>query len=177
MYGLPQSGLLANELLENRLNKHGYAQSKFVPGLWKHKTRPIQFCLTVDDFGVKYVRQEHDNHLLKVLQEHYKVTCDWSGTRYIGIHMHWDYDNHKLHLFMPGYVKKALTIFQHKASKAQNQPFLPTPIKYGAKKEYAKTARHLLSSPKARNSSRKFAVNSYSTAAPSTALYSCRSVP
>ncbi len=24
MYGLPQAGLLANELLEKRLNKHGY---------------------------------------------------------------------------------------------------------------------------------------------------------
>ena len=31
MYGLPQSGLLANELLEKRLNKHGYHQSKLVP--------------------------------------------------------------------------------------------------------------------------------------------------
>ena len=28
MYGLPQAGLLANELLEKRLNKHGYYQSK-----------------------------------------------------------------------------------------------------------------------------------------------------
>ena len=37
MYGLPQSGLLANELLEKRLNKNGYHQSKLVPGLWKHK--------------------------------------------------------------------------------------------------------------------------------------------
>ena len=119
MYGLPQSGLLANELLEKRLNKHGYVQSKFVPGLWKHKTRPIQFCLTVDDFGVKYVGKEHTEHLLKVLQENYKVTSDWTGNRYIGIHMHWDYDNHKVHLFMPGYVKKALTIFRHKASKSQ----------------------------------------------------------
>ena len=36
MYGLPQSGLLANELLEKRLNKHGYQQSKLLPGLWKH---------------------------------------------------------------------------------------------------------------------------------------------
>ena len=36
MYGLPQAGLLANELLEKRLNKHGYRQSKLVPGLWKH---------------------------------------------------------------------------------------------------------------------------------------------
>ena len=37
MYGLPQAGLLANELLEKRLNKNGYHQSKLVPGLWKHK--------------------------------------------------------------------------------------------------------------------------------------------
>ena len=37
MYGLPQAGLLANELLEKRLNKNGYHQSKLVPGLWKHE--------------------------------------------------------------------------------------------------------------------------------------------
>ena len=51
MYGLPQAGLLEQELLEQRLNKHGYRQSKLVPGLWKHDTRPIQFTLVVDDFG------------------------------------------------------------------------------------------------------------------------------
>ncbi len=33
MYGLPQAGLIANKLLESRLNKHGYRQSKLVPGL------------------------------------------------------------------------------------------------------------------------------------------------
>ena len=33
MYGLPQAGLLANKLLEKRLNKYGYLQSKLVPGL------------------------------------------------------------------------------------------------------------------------------------------------
>ena len=36
MYGLPQAGLLTNELLKKRLNKHGYLQSKLVTGLWKH---------------------------------------------------------------------------------------------------------------------------------------------
>jgi hypothetical protein len=36
MYGLPQAGLLANVLLEKRLNAHGYHQSKLVPGLWTH---------------------------------------------------------------------------------------------------------------------------------------------
>ena len=33
MYGLPQAGILAQELLEKRLNAHGYQQSKFTPGL------------------------------------------------------------------------------------------------------------------------------------------------
>ena len=37
MYGLPQSGMLANELLEKRLNKRGNYQSMLVPGLWKHE--------------------------------------------------------------------------------------------------------------------------------------------
>eukprot|EP00804_Cyclotella_cryptica_P028475 CCRYP_020572-RG/>CCRYP_020572-RG protein AED:0.35 eAED:0.35 QI:0/-1/0/1/-1/1/1/0/440 len=79
MYGLPQAGLLANELLEKRLNAHGYHQSKLVPGLWKHIWRPIQFTLVVDDFGIKYVGDEHPQHLLTVLQEHYSVTTDWQG--------------------------------------------------------------------------------------------------
>ena len=55
MYGLPQAGSLAQELLEKRLGKHGYRQSTLVPGLWKHDWRPVQFSLVVDDFGVKYV--------------------------------------------------------------------------------------------------------------------------
>ncbi len=76
MYGLPQAGLLANELLEKRLNKHGYRQSKLVPGLWNHDTRPIQFTLVMDDFGVKYVGEEHAQHLKNTLEEHYKLTQD-----------------------------------------------------------------------------------------------------
>jgi hypothetical protein len=42
MYGLPQSGLLANKLLAKCLNQHGYFQSKLVPGIWHHHTCPIQ---------------------------------------------------------------------------------------------------------------------------------------
>ncbi len=79
MYGLPQAGLIANKLLELRLNKHRYRQSKLVPGLWRHDTRPIQFTLIVDDFGVKYVGKENALHLKHLLKEHYQLTCDWDG--------------------------------------------------------------------------------------------------
>ncbi len=70
MYGLPQAGILAQELLEKRLNEHGYSQSKAVPGLWTHKTQPILFTLVVDDFGVKYIGKEHAMHLISILKQH-----------------------------------------------------------------------------------------------------------
>ena len=122
MYGLPQSGLLANELLEKRLNKHGYHQSKLVPGLWSHKWRPVQFTLVVDDFGVKYVGTTHALHLKQTLEENYKVTLEWDGRRYIGITLDWDYKRQQVHLSMPGYIKKALKQFKHKRRKLQHQP-------------------------------------------------------
>jgi hypothetical protein len=123
MYGLPQAGLLANELLEQRLNKHGYYQSKLVPGLWKHESRPIQFTLVADDFGVKYVGRDHIEHLKKVLKEHYKVTTNWTGGRYIGIHLKWDYEKSQVHLYTPNYVKKALIQFQHVLQKTKTNRF------------------------------------------------------
>jgi hypothetical protein len=140
MYGQPQAGLLAiNELLEKRLNQNGYYhQSKLIPGLWKHEPWPIMFTLVVDDFGVQYVGKEHAQHLESVLKAHYKIKADWTGTRYIEIHLAWDYTKRQVHLYMPGYVQKALQQFQHKRQKKQNQPFPHTPIKYGAKKQYAK---------------------------------------
>ena len=53
MYGLPQAGILANNLLIERLDAFGYYPVEFTPGLWRHKWRPIVFSLVVDDFGVK----------------------------------------------------------------------------------------------------------------------------
>jgi hypothetical protein len=45
MYRNPQAGILAQELLEKRLNKHGYQQSPITPGLWRHNFSPISFTL------------------------------------------------------------------------------------------------------------------------------------
>jgi hypothetical protein len=74
MYGLPQTGILANQLLAHRLVViHGYHQAKSTPGLWRHVTRPIQFTFVVDDFGVKYVGKEHAQHLIDALETDYTV--------------------------------------------------------------------------------------------------------
>ena len=111
MYGLPHAGIIAQELLEKRLEAHGYRQSDKTPGFWKHDYRPISFTLIVDDFGVKYVGKEHADHLIKILSEFYDVADDWHGTKYCGITLDWDYIKQQVHLSMPGYCDEALIRF------------------------------------------------------------------
>jgi hypothetical protein len=85
MYGLPQAGIIAQQLLEERLEKDGYRQSKTTPGLWTHDTRPVSFSLVVNDFRVKYVGKENVQHLLDTVRIYYKCSCDWKGERYCGL--------------------------------------------------------------------------------------------
>jgi len=68
MYGLPQAGILANELLRKRLAKHGYFELPHTPGLWRHTAHPLWFTLVVYDFGIKYIGEEHAKHLLNALR-------------------------------------------------------------------------------------------------------------
>lgn len=131
MYGLPQAGILANKLLKKRLAKHGYYEVTHTPGLWKHITRPIQFTLVVDDFGIKYVGKEHVDHLFKALEEHYTIDIDWNGELYCGIALTWDYDNKHVDIAMPGYIKKLLQRFQHECTKPQHSPYSCPPKRYG----------------------------------------------
>ena len=138
MYGLPQAGILAQELLEKRLNKHGYHQSKFTPGLWTHEWRPICFTLVVDDFGVKFVGREHADHLVNAIKENYDVTEDWQGKRYLGLDLDWDYDARRVHVSMADYIPTALKRFKReKPKKWQQQPHRHVPIKYGAQQQFA----------------------------------------
>ena len=84
MYGLPQAGILANKLLKERLAPHGYYEQTHTPGLFRHVTWPVSFTLTVDDFGIKYVGEEHLHHLFTILKQHYKIVEDITG-RYIAV--------------------------------------------------------------------------------------------
>jgi len=139
IYGLPQARIIAQQLLEERLEKDGYRQSKTTPGLWQHDTRPISFSLVDNDFGVKYVGEENAQHLFDTVRKYYKCSCNWKGEQYCGLTINWDYEGRKVHLSMPGYVQKALTHFQHSPpAKRQDQPY-PHVVKpnYGAKKQYS----------------------------------------
>ena len=138
MYGLPQAGSLGHDLLEQRLNKEGYFQSQIVPALWKHKTRPIQFVLVVDDFGIKYMKKEDLDHLIQTLEKHYDVSVDLEGKEFVKIQLDWDYENRKVHLSMAPYLQKALRQFDNIVpSKRQDSPYPYTEPKYGAKQQFA----------------------------------------
>ena len=135
MYGLPQAGILAEKQLIRFLHSYGYTPVHHTPGLWHHSWCPISFCLVVDDFGVKYIGKEHDDHLIQCLRNQYQeVDIDWDGKRFCGVHLDWDYDKHTCSLSMPGYVTTALHKFQHpKPHRAQDSPYPATAKQYGVK--------------------------------------------
>jgi hypothetical protein len=92
--------------------------------------------LVVNDFGIKYVREEHLDHLLNAIKQHYEVTEDRTGSLYCGITLEWDYKKRTLDISMPGYVQKQLAKYNHeKPKKPQHCPWEPAPIKYGSKSQ------------------------------------------
>jgi len=76
MYGLKQAAILAYDNLQKNLKPFGYSPVVGTVGIWKHVTRPITFCLCVDDFGIKYTSKEDALHLLDSIGTNYKYTCD-----------------------------------------------------------------------------------------------------
>ena len=148
IYGLPQAGILANKQLRERLAPFGYYEVAHTPGLWRHVTKPVQFSLVVDDFGVKYFGEEHVNHLIRALQtdhkvpgDAYEVEVDWKGDLFCGISLDWHYGTgdpsdrvgRYLDISMIKYIPKLLQKFNHeRPKKDQHSPYRSPPKKYGA---------------------------------------------
>jgi hypothetical protein len=104
MYGLPQTGIIAQNLLAKRLSKQGYHQSKIIPGFWMHETRPTIFTLVVNDFAIKIMSEDDANHLINILKKDCTITVDREAMKYIGLTIEWDYNYGKVHMHMPGYL-------------------------------------------------------------------------
>jgi hypothetical protein len=112
-YGLPQAGILANDLLRSRLLTEGFYEAASTPGLWHHKWHPLQICLIIDDFGVEYVGTIHFNFLLNLLKKYHGVQCNMAGDKLAGIAICWDYPRKHCRLSMPGYINNLLIKFKH----------------------------------------------------------------
>jgi hypothetical protein len=133
MYGLPQAGILANDRLAEHLKNSGYVAAQHTPGLFRHVTRPISFCLVVDDFLVKFIDKINAEHLVTTLKSLYEITTDWNCSQYCGLTLDWDYLNRTVDVSMPGYIERALERFQHKKpTRDQHSPSAWITPTYGA---------------------------------------------
>jgi hypothetical protein len=149
MYGLKQSGVLANQLLQTRLAPFRYYPARHTPGLWMHKTRPIAFSLVVDDFAVKYMGKQHTDHLRNALLRSYELTTDWAVKVYSGMTLKWDYKNRTCDISMPGYVSDIRSKFQHDPPSIRNTHLPDMSCQCKAPKlSMRQKTRHRLSRPK-----------------------------
>jgi hypothetical protein len=107
------------------------------PGLRKHKWRPNQFCLIVDNFGVEYVGIEHFNHLLVVLQRYHQVQTNMTGNKIAGLNVQWDFPRKRVRIDMKIYVNNLLLNLNWPLpKKPQLLPFTATPIACGQKTQF-----------------------------------------
>ena len=86
--------------------------------------------------------KEHAEHLIQTLKLKYTITIDWEGTKYVGLHLNWDYVNRTVDISMPNYIEKALQRFEHPPPKSpQHSPHSWTKPNYGAKQQMTKFTR------------------------------------
>ena len=138
MYGLKQSRKLANDLLTEQLAAHGYYQCATTADLWRHKWQSILFVLIVDDFGIEYVDTKDSEHLLLALRSHYEITVDWTGTKFSGIDIEWDYNKRTCCTTMNGYINPIQLRYKNTTpTKPEHSPYLHRELMYGAKEQYA----------------------------------------
>ena len=136
MYGLKQSGIIANQELVRQMDPFG-CHPVHTPGLRVYDNRKIIFSLVVDDFCVQYYSVEDADHFFNALKDKYLITVDMEVNVYIGIKMDWEYVNRTVTLSMPNYVSKTLHRFHHILMGSKDySPNICAPIQYGKKIQY-----------------------------------------
>jgi hypothetical protein len=135
MYGLKEAAIITFNQLVQKLAPSGYEPMAFTPGFWRHCTRKTTCVLSVDDFGVKYYSKLDALHLIGAINNHYKLTIDWSGALYCGLTLDWHYSAGHVDVSMPGYVPRALAKCNHPPPlRPQHAPHKWIEPVYGSKK-------------------------------------------
>ena len=69
--------------------------------------------------------------------KHYEITQDWTGSRFAGIDLAWDYSKRTCCLSIKNYIKNLLLKWGHTIpSKPEHAPFRHVPIISGAKQPF-----------------------------------------
>jgi hypothetical protein len=98
------------------------------PRLAKHHILP-----SGQYFGIKVTNMHDMDHLVNALREHHTIAVDMTGSLFCDIHLTWNYTLQHVYCYMPGYINKALTKYQHpKPVSPQHPPYKAASIQYGA---------------------------------------------
>jgi hypothetical protein len=104
----------------------------FTPCLFRHKTRPITFCLVVDNFGVKYQHRADFDFLVTCLSNLYHCKAHLIPHKFLGFTLAHDRTARILSLSYPGYIVALLTRLRPNGVKGYQTPSIYTPPLYGS---------------------------------------------
>jgi hypothetical protein len=137
LYGLPEAGRLAQKQLREHLAKFGYEAPDSSPCLFSNKDKTLTFSLVVDDFGIKYKRKADVLALQDALTKGgYKFSQDWSGSKYLGFKIDWDYEKDYVDLSLPGHIKDLAVKLDLMASQRRDAPGAYAPPSFGSKVQW-----------------------------------------
>ena len=85
MYGLPQAGKVANNLLKKTSIRIWLPQKTLHSRMMEHSILPVHFILVVDDVGIKFVGKEHLQYLINILKMYYEIDVDYASNKYCGV--------------------------------------------------------------------------------------------
>jgi hypothetical protein len=119
------------------LAKHGYIEAADTPCLFAHVTRAIKFTLVVDDFMMRYDKDDDSEHLIAALRAQYPLKVDPLCSKYIILTIKYDRAAVVLDISMPGYVEQALHRFQVQRLSTTNSPLQYVAPMYGARQQIA----------------------------------------
>ena len=84
--------------------------------------------LVVDDFGIKYIKEDDLNHLINSLQKYFDISVDHNGKDFVKINLDWDHEGVWVHLSIQPYLNKVQKQFSaFPPAKRQDSPYPHTP--------------------------------------------------
>ncbi len=112
------------------------------PCLFRHPTRPITFCLVVDDFGVKYTNRHDFHYLVSCLSSIYHVKAHPLAARFLGFTIQHDRQARTLSLAYPGYIDALLARLRPDGIRPCSTPSVYVPPRYGLTTPQSATNDH-----------------------------------
>ena len=86
----------------------------------------------MDNYSVNYINKADDEHLNAALSIIYKITSNWSGGRYLGLTLKWEYEALIYDMSMPIYIETILQKLKYAtATQSQHSTHLWTLPNYG----------------------------------------------